>query len=569
MFHEKALRVLVIGFAANAATTAVACGDGKNGSAGEPSGATVAAQTSWAFTGTVDQVLTSGSFAPGVDFYPTPCGHVPATYAAGYTPPTVQVGMSYGVIGTLLDVNGHVMTSGCPDRISNVTLIGLSSSSPAPPPPVAWSFSAPVDQLLTSGSFAPGVDFYPTPCGHVPATYAAGYTPPTIQVGTSYGVIGTLLDVNGNVMSSGCPDRISNVTLIGPSASPSTPGNPPPPPPPPPPSSGTCSPASYTAIVNGSAWPSTFCPYSKYPWNNPLPASPANVDGTNTARLGTYLGRNAPNFFSRAADGNDYSHPVYLASSSDPDVATSCGSYQYGCNAAFPATIKIPSKARAAAASDAHLGVIQPNGDEYDFWGASFNGTTLSAHVGARSSVLTTGVPAGMSATSGASLAAGVIRFQELAAGVIPHALFVVMPCTTSVVYPGTTNAFACPDGQGVPVGAHVHLKMSDAAIDALSIPSDLKVVLHAMHQYGAFVEDTGGYGNLVESSGGPILAYESATPYLAFGTAFPGVAWAQSQPNWTCNASTCGGTPIPYTTLGAGQFEVLQPCYAQGTCSN
>ncbi len=330
-----------------------------------------------------------------------------------------------------------------------------------------------------------------------------------------------------------------------------------------------CSPASYASIVNGKEWPSSFCPYGKLPWNNPLPPSPANIDGANTGRLAAYVAKDAPNSFSRASDDNDYGHPVYLASIGDPDVALSCGSYQYGCNGAFPATIKVPAAARPAAASDHHLGVIQPNGDEYDFWGASFDGATLSAHTGARSSILGSGVPAGMSATSGAALAAGLIRFQELRAGVIRHALFVVMPCTTGVVYPGTTNAFACPDGQGVPVGAHIHLKMSDAAIDALSVSADLKVVLHAMHQYGAFVEDTGGYGNLVENAGGPIVGYESSTQYLSFGAPFPGAAWAQSQPGWTCNASTCAGSPIPYSTLGAAQFEVLDPCYAQGTCSN
>jgi len=330
---------------------------------------------------------------------------------------------------------------------------------------------------------------------------------------------------------------------------------------------GTAS--SYTSIVNGQPWPSNFRPYSQYPWNDPLPANPQNVDAANTSRIAAYLGNVEHDFFASTTSA-DYSHPVYYASSSDPTVSFSCSSAQYGCNQSF-SSLHIPAQARPAGGSDHHMAVIQPDGTEYDFWGASYSGgSSLSASVGAVSSVLTSGIPTSMSATSGASLAAGLIRFSEISSGTIPHALFIVLPCTTGVTYPGTTTASSCPDGAGVPIGTHMFLNLSDAQINALpasTAPSYLLPVLHALHQYGGYVEDTGCSGNGTESSGTPCVLFESITQYSSFGQTYPGAAFAAAHGYTNGGQSYVDPSGINWATLRQ-YMQVLSPCYAQGTCS-
>jgi hypothetical protein len=93
-----------------------------------------------------------------------------------------------------------------------------------------------------------------------------------------------------------------------------------------------------------------------------------------------------------------------------------------------------------------------------------------------------------------------------------------------------------------------------------------MKTILHAMHQYGAFVEDTGGDG-AGEGTNGPTVQYEDPTQYTAFGATFPGIAWGAGHAS--CNGSVCIGTPIPYSGIGWSNFEVLDKCYGLGTCSN
>jgi hypothetical protein len=276
---------------------------------------------------------------------------------------------------------------------------------------------------------------------------------------------------------------------------------------------------------------------------------------------------------------NDYSHPVYIASASDPQITVDCSRAQYGCftdQSAMTSSLpkfSVPALARPAAGTDAHFAVVQPDGTEYDFWNVAqpagnwSNGDTLSASIAVQTSINASGIPAFVSATSGAALAAGLIRFDELQSGTIPHAIFLVFPCTQSRVYPATSSGVAC-GGSGVPMGALVHLNMSDAQIDALpstTIAPYLLPILHALHQYGGYVLDTYGGSN----SGAPFWEYESFTQFSAFGQPYPGTAFATAHGySGFLNPTYLqyGGGPIRWSQL-APNIEVLTPCYARGSC--
>ena len=125
-------------------------------------------------------------------------------------------------------------------------------------------------------------------------------------------------------------------------------------------------------------------------------------------------------------------------------------------------------------------------------------------------------------------LAAGVIRPSELAAGEIDHALFMVVKCTSGTsVYPaGPGVGSACADKTNAPaMGQHFFLEMTDAQIEALSVPSWQKTILRAMARYGLYVGDTGGSGWGIQfESGSSFTSFGQADPWVGLG----GEAWRQ-----------------------------------------
>jgi hypothetical protein len=253
----------------------------------------------------------------------------------------------------------------------------------------------------------------------------------------------------------------------------------------------------------------------------------------------------------------DFAHPVYLASSTDPLVTlgSTCGT-SAGTSGS---QIHIPAKARPTISSDAHMGVIQANGDEWDFWSTTRqggvadwqNGDIINCQdSGNHSNIVTDSGSLPHSATSGAALSAGDLRVNELQNGVIPHALFVVVPSTNGYVYPGQSNA-----GQGgsIPIGARVQLKWTDAQIDAMTGQAAWeKTLLHQLHDYGLYVLDTGGDGWIT-------YKWESPTQYTSFGATNPGAAWASTNK-----------PPTTWTPSGinwATDLLIVDACYAEGTC--
>jgi len=191
--------------------------------------------------------------------------------------------------------------------------------------------------------------------------------------------------------------------------------------------------------------------------------------------------------------------------------------------------IRIPNAAQPAGGSDAHLAVIdRRSGWEYDFWRVQkkpAGGGRLVVGYGGKTRILgpnAYGLGSGATA-SGFGLAAGVIRPEELAAGQINHALFMVVKCTngTSVWPAGSNSGRSCSsiglsDAGAPAMGQHFYLDLTDAQIAALPQPPWSKTILRAMAHYGLFVGDTGttGWG----------IGIESGASYTSFGRPDP---WA------------------------------------------
>jgi hypothetical protein len=219
---------------------------------------------------------------------------------------------------------------------------------------------------------------------------------------------------------------------------------------------------------------------------------------------------------------SDYGHPTYYAQPSDPLYTLHATGYSPTVNGM---QIRIPSTARAAGGADGHMTVVEPDGWEYDFWEVTskpIGGGTMTFSLGGRTRIDRSGLASNATAARFGNLA-GPIRAQELSAGVIHHALFVVVRCATSAttfgygtkldgssksafVYPamaGGTRCSSTDNTDAPPLGARFQLNMTDQQIDALGMPAWKRGILIALAHYGGYVGDTGGpgFGLLLESS--------------------------------------------------------------------
>jgi hypothetical protein len=262
---------------------------------------------------------------------------------------------------------------------------------------------------------------------------------------------------------------------------------------------------------------------------------------------------------------NDYGRPAYFSTATDPRFTVHC-TEAWGTCSVEGAIVRIPDGATAASGSDGHLSVVdQASGVEYDFWRVQskpHGGGALTVGWGGRTRIDGDGLGSDAVAAQFGSMA-GVLRLEEARAGVIDHALFVYVHCDSGrFVYPATKTGEACAqigesNTDAPAMGTRFQLNMSDAEIDALSVPAWKKAMLRAMAHYGLIVGDTGSIWGIKE---------ESARVYTSFGLSDRWVDWARTQPGVTTWQSTY------YFDLGSGvnwrqRLRVVAPCVSQRTC--
>lgn len=267
-------------------------------------------------------------------------------------------------------------------------------------------------------------------------------------------------------------------------------------------------------------------PYSDAsPFNQPVGSSPA-VLANSASLVATAMPTGKPSNLSTSRNNIsgsgavNYDHPIYYPSATDP-MAT----VKFNSPLAISYRIPVPNYAVPAGASDHHIGFVY-DGWEYNLWNATKSGSagsyTFTAAIGGRMPANGVGIktPAlvqqygsgyegGVEAKYG--LRAGMIQADEMKAGKINHALFVVVKGAQSgdngAVYPGYSKTVPQSGYKTNPtsvwMGQRFWLDMSDAAIDATAAPAWEKIIAHAAHQYGIYVGDKGGdgFGFMEESS--------------------------------------------------------------------
>jgi hypothetical protein len=273
---------------------------------------------------------------------------------------------------------------------------------------------------------------------------------------------------------------------------------------------------------------------------------------------------------------HDYGVPIYWSRSTDPLYTLHC-TKPWGRCALEGLRIRVPAQAMPAGGyatpgndHDAHLTVIdQATGWEYDLWNVSSKtATTINFGWGGKTRIDGDGLGSGAVAAAYGSIG-GPIRERELAGNFINHALTLGVPCSNSHVYPATDDAESCaaaglPAGYSIPLGTHYVLNMTAAEIDALTLPTWKKTVLHALATYGAYVSDTSG----IRNDWG--FEIESRQTYTSFGQADPWVTWAKSQ-GVSGYDSDGNGYPEYLVDVNSGmpwsKLRVVGTCAAAGTC--
>ena len=157
-----------------------------------------------------------------------------------------------------------------------------------------------------------------------------------------------------------------------------------------------------------------------------------------------------------------------------------------------PGPYPILGRPRIEAGSDRHMLMIDTSACRlWEIYDASKSGSSWSGGSGAiwdlRSNALR---PAGWTSADAAGLPIfpGLVRHEEVAAGVIKHALRFTAPDTCGYIYPARHQT-ADPCSNLPPMGLRVRLK---ASVDISGFGPNARVVLTALKRYGMILADNG-----------------------------------------------------------------------------
>jgi hypothetical protein len=188
-------------------------------------------------------------------------------------------------------------------------------------------------------------------------------------------------------------------------------------------------------------------------------------------------------------DGGPIGIPYNLADADTPRFTLGF----YYPDESDPGPYPIPPAPLIEWGSDHHLLVVDSSTCFlYEIYDASLSGTSWQGGSGAiwdlRSDALR---PAGWTSADAAGLPIlpGLVRYEEVAAGEIGHALRFTASDTNGYVWPAR-HLTSDDEAPGVPpMGARFRLK---ASFDTAPFPPELQVILRAMQSYGIVLADNG-----------------------------------------------------------------------------
>jgi hypothetical protein len=312
------------------------------------------------------------------------------------------------------------------------------------------------------------------------------------QVVLSTMVIVTSTLLLGQASVVGAPNKPHPTHTPKPTATPRPTSTPAPTPTASPKPSATPSPtASPTAGPTPSPGSCTLFPASNV-WNKPVTSLPVRSDSAALlGAIGLTTGLH-PDFSSLAYNGGlGYGIPYNVTGASTPRYTVGF----YYPDESDPDPYPIPNNPLIEGDSDRHLLSWDTSACYlYEIYDASVSGGTWSGGSGAiwdlRSNALR---PDGWTSADAAGLPIlpGLVRYDEVAAGVIAHALRFTAPYTSQTyIYPARHQAGCTNNSRCVPpMGLRVRLK---ASVDISGYGPQARVLLQALKTYGMLLADNG-----------------------------------------------------------------------------
>jgi hypothetical protein len=229
-------------------------------------------------------------------------------------------------------------------------------------------------------------------------------------------------------------------------------------------------------------------------WNERVDTLPVAPD---SAQLIASIGPTTelhPDFGSGLWDGGPIGIPFDVVSKSTPRSHVRFGYADESDKGLYPIPKTVHIEGGAQSDGDRHALLLDRDACRlYELYDLHGSGSSWTAGSGAiwnlRSNRLR---PAGWTSADAAGLPIfpGLARYDEVARGVIDHALrFTVVRTRRAYVYPARHYASSSDDPSLPPMGLRVRLK---ASVDISHFPKQARVVLQALKTYGMILADNG-----------------------------------------------------------------------------
>ena len=225
------------------------------------------------------------------------------------------------------------------------------------------------------------------------------------------------------------------------------------------------------------------------PWNTDISAAP--VHPRSAAFIANIQAAGATNLHPDFGSNPTYGFPWALVPAATPTVPIVYGAYG---SESDPGPFPIPLTTPVESGSDHHVLVVQQGSCVlYELFAASVQGGGWHADSGARWDLSSNALRTeGWTSADAAGLPIfpGLVRYDEVAAGAINHALrFTVQRTQSGHVLPATHNAASSSDPNAPPMGLRLRLR---ADFDRSPFTGQARVVLDALARFGMIVADNG-----------------------------------------------------------------------------
>jgi uncharacterized repeat protein (TIGR02543 family) len=225
-------------------------------------------------------------------------------------------------------------------------------------------------------------------------------------------------------------------------------------------------------------------------WNTPIDTLP--VDPNSNAYVTTIgTGRNLHADFSAAGGGIPYvivpgTQPLVPIAFGEGLIESEPGPYPIPANApienppGFGDRHVVVLDSSSCKLYELYLSIAQPDGSWQASSGAIFDLNSNALRPNGWTSADAAGLP----------ILPGLVRYEEVAAGEIKHAIRLTVPQTRNAyIWPARHKASSLSGTQYPPMGQRFRLK---ASFDITPFPADVQVILTALKKYGMILADNG-----------------------------------------------------------------------------